>query len=162
MPQNTDASAPTSIPKGLHRRVSKLDLDDWRWPHFSATELACDCNRYCNGEYFHDPAFLDALEALRAMVGPLKINSAHRCRSHNAAVGGARASLHTRAIAVDIALKGHKRKVLAETALKAGFRGIGYGSTFLHVDLGPRRAWTYPGALTAWVRALGYNPLLVE
>jgi zinc D-Ala-D-Ala carboxypeptidase len=96
---------------------------------------------------------------MRAIAGPLKINSAHRCRGHNAAVGGARASMHMRAIAADIALEGHDRKGLEAAARRAGFRGLGYGRTFLHVDLGVRRAWTYPGAMPAWVRALGYNPL---
>jgi zinc D-Ala-D-Ala carboxypeptidase len=143
----------------LFKHVSTFDDTDWRWPHFSATELSCQCNRYCKGEYYHDPAFLDALEALRALVGPLNINSARRCPGHNAAVGGARASMHMRTIAADIAIAGHDRKALAQSAHKAGFRGIGYGRTFIHVDLGVRRAWTYPGAMPAWVRALGYNPV---
>jgi zinc D-Ala-D-Ala carboxypeptidase len=143
----------------LFKHVSTFDDTDWRWPHFSATELSCQCHRYCKGEYYHDPAFLDALEAMRALVGPLNINSARRCPGHNAAVGGARASMHMRTIAADIAIAGHDRKALAQSALKAGFRGIGYGRTFIHVDLGVRRAWTYPGAMPAWVRALGYNPV---
>jgi zinc D-Ala-D-Ala carboxypeptidase len=158
----TTTSPPAALPAtrpGLHLDVSKVDTHGWRWPHFSARELACDCHRHCHGEYYHDPAFLDALEALRAMVGPIKINSARRCKGHNAAVGGARASMHMRKIAADIAIGTHSRKALATAALKAGFRGIGYGRTFLHVDLGIRRAWTYPGAMPAWVRALGYNPV---
>jgi zinc D-Ala-D-Ala carboxypeptidase len=152
---------PTSpvTPRRLYARVSEFDTKNWRWPHFSATELACNCRRYCQGEYYHDPAFLDALEAMRAILGPLKINSAHRCKGHNAAVGGARASMHMRAIAADIAIGSHDRKALAQAAVKAGFRGIGYGRTFLHVDLGTRRAWTYPGAMPAWVKALGHNPV---
>jgi zinc D-Ala-D-Ala carboxypeptidase len=144
----------------LFKQVSSFDDTDWRWPHFSATELSCQCHRYCKGEYYHDPAFLDALEAMRALVGPLGINSARRCPGHNAAVGGARASMHMRTIAADIAIAGHDRKALALAARKAGFRGIGYGRTFIHVDLGARRAWTYPGAMPAWVRALGYNPVI--
>lgn len=153
------SSQPSLLRKGLYHDVTKLVVSDWRWSHFSAHELACKCRRHCHGEYYHDPAFLDALEALRAIVGPLKINSGHRCKGHNAAVGGARGSMHLRAVAADIALAGHNRKALALAAKKAGFRGIGYGRTFLHVDLGARRAWTYPGAMPAWVRALGYNPV---
>lgn len=158
----TDANitiTPPTIRSGLHIAVSKLDLTGWRWPHFSARELSCDCRRHCGGEYYHDPAFLDALEAMRAEMGPLTINSARRCKGHNRAVGGSRASMHMRTIASDISLKGHDRKDLVRAALKAGFRGIGYGRTFLHVDLGVRRTWTYPGAMPAWVRALGYNPV---
>jgi zinc D-Ala-D-Ala carboxypeptidase len=143
----------------LVKKVATFDKTGWRWPHFTPEELACDCKRHCQGEYYHDETFLDALEALREIVGPLRINSAHRCKGHNKAVGGATCSLHMRKIAADIALAGHDRKALAVAARKVGFRGIGYGRTFLHVDLGMRRAWTYPGALPAWVRAFGYNPL---
>ncbi len=151
---------PASTPiKHLYPNVALFKPDDWRWPHFSARELSCDCRRYCAGEYYHDPAFLDALEALRALVGPLKINSARRCKGHNKAVGGASASMHMRTLAADIAIGNHDRKALALGARKAGFRGIGYGRTFIHVDLGTRRAWTYPGAMAGWVRALGYNPV---
>jgi zinc D-Ala-D-Ala carboxypeptidase len=143
----------------LYKNVKHFDVGDWRWPHFTPQELSCHCAKHCAGEYYHDPAFLDALEALRAIVGPLKINSARRCRGHNRAVGGARTSMHMRTLAADISLQGHDRKALAQAARKVGFRGIGYGRTFLHVDLGARRAWTYPGAMPAWVKAFGYNPI---
>lgn len=144
----------------LVKKVSTFDRSGWRWPHFTPEELACKCRRHCQGEYYHDEAFLDALEALRARVGPLKINSARRCKGHNAAVGGATSSMHMRKIAVDISLAGHDRKELAQAARTVGFRGIGYARTFLHLDLGVRRAWTYPGALAGWIRALGHNPLM--
>jgi zinc D-Ala-D-Ala carboxypeptidase len=143
----------------LVKDFTTFDTADWRWQHFAPSELACKCQRYCKGEYYHDPAFLDALEALRAIVGPLKINSGRRCKGHNKAVGGSRASMHMRTLAADISLTGHDRKAIALAARKVGFRGIGYGRTFIHVDLGIRRAWTYPGAMPAWVRALGYNPV---
>ena len=62
----------------------------WRWPHFSVAELSCRCGgRYCGGAYWHDPDFLDALEALRAKVGaPLRINSGHRCDFASPQTGG--------------------------------------------------------------------------
>jgi zinc D-Ala-D-Ala carboxypeptidase len=157
IPQLPPAAA--DLPSGLYRDVSKRDLTGWRWPHFTAQELACECHRHCKGEYYHSPAFLDALEAMRAIIGPLTINSARRCKGHNRAVGGVANSMHTRTIAADIAIGTYDRKALANAAVKAGFRGIGYGRTFMHVDLGVRRVWTYPGALPAWVRAFGYNPV---
>lgn len=131
----------------------------WRWPHFSASELACPCRKHCKGEYFHDPRFLDALEAMRREMGPLPIRSGHRCRVHNAAVGGVQNSYHTKAIAADIAVTDKNRACLLQAAVNAGFTGLGYGRSFLHVDLGPARAWTYPGALGFWVRALGFDPM---
>lgn len=131
----------------------------WRWPHFSASELACPCRKHCKGEYFHDPRFLDALEAMRREMGPLSIRSGHRCRAHNAAVGGVQNSYHTKAIAADIAVTDKNRARLLQAAVNAGFTGLGYGRSFLHADLGPARAWTYPGALGFWVRELGFDPM---
>lgn len=131
----------------------------WRWPHFTAKELSCHCRKHCKGEYFHDPRFLDALEAMRREVGPLTIRSGHRCQAHNAAVAGVQNSYHTKAIAADIAVTDKNRARLLQAAVNAGFTGLGYGRSFLHVDLGPARAWTYPGALGFWVRALGFDPM---
>ena len=127
-------------------------LSDWRWPHFSIAELACRCRgRFCAGEYWHDPAFLDALETLRAEIRkPLVINSGHRCAQWNAAVGGAPASLH-KTIAVDIALVGHDRHVLLAAAEQCGFTGLGLARTFLHLDRRGRPArWFYSGSRALW------------
>lgn len=132
----------------LYSSYKLVSCANWRWPHFSAQELACRCGgRGCNHAYWHDAEFLDALEALRAQVGrPLKINSGHRCAIWNSVVGGAPASRHRR-IAVDIALKGHDRRALVEAAERLGFTGIGIAKTFLHLDRRETPArWTYPGA----------------
>ncbi len=131
----------------------------WRWPHFTATELSCSCRKHCKGEYFHDPRFLDALEAMRRDVDPLIIRSGHRCRAHNTAVGGVQNSYHAKAIAADIAVTNKDRARILQAAVNAGFTGLGYGRSFFHVDLGPARAWTYPGALGLWVRAFGFDPM---
>ncbi len=124
----------------------------WRWPHFSVRELACRCaGRFCAGEYWHDPGFLDALEALRADAGhALVVNSGHRCTLWNAAVGGAPLSRH-KTLAVDIALSGHDRHALRAAAIGRGFTGLGLARTFLHLDRRGRPAtWTYSGSLSAW------------
>lgn len=134
----------------------------WRWPHFSPKELACKCGgRYCRGQYFHDEAFLDNLQALRAVAGPLRLTSARRCERHNQAVGGASRSQHVLRIAVDIDLGGHDRAALAGQAVKAGFTGIGFGAGFLHVDQrAGRTAWNYsPHAVAGWKRAFGFDPV---
>jgi hypothetical protein len=129
-----------------------FSMADWRWPHFRPAELACKCRAGgCQGEYWHDPAFLDALEALREKVGKkIRINSGHRCAIRNMMVGGAVESRHRR-IAVDIALAGHDRHALLAFAKECGFTGIGRGRTFLHLDRRKTPAsWTYPGAATSW------------
>lgn len=136
----------------LYKTYKDVPLTDWRWPHFRPEELACRCQeRGCRGEYWHDPEFLDALEALRALVRrPLVINSGHRCAVRNALVRGAPDSRHRR-IAVDISLAGHARHMLCRCAKRCGFTGIGRGKTFIHLD---RRAipaeWTYNGAEDSW------------
>ena len=144
----------------------------WRWPHFSARELACRCaGRYCEGEYFHHPGFLDALEVLRAATGALTVNSGRRCALHNAAVGGAPLSQHKVGIACDVRLAGHDPAALARAAVASGFRGLGFGRSFLHLDArvrppGWRRAWRvpngfhYPGAKDAWSARFGFDPAL--
>lgn len=124
----------------------------WRWPHFSVAELACRCGgRFCNGEYWHDAGFLDALEALRAEAGrPLIITSGHRCAQWNAAVGGAPRSQHKQ-LAVDIALRGHDRHALRAEAERLGFTGVGLARTFLHLDRRARPVrWVYKGAHELW------------
>ncbi|MEM7662039.1 MAG: D-Ala-D-Ala carboxypeptidase family metallohydrolase [Pseudomonadota bacterium] len=124
----------------------------WRWPHFSVQELGCRCGgRFCGGAYWHDEAFLDALEIMRTDVGaPLVITSGHRCPQWNAAVGGAPRSRH-KTIAVDIRLAGHNRHELKAAAEHAAFSGFGLARTFLHLD---RRAlpaiWFYKGSEALW------------
>lgn len=129
----------------LYPSFADVPCAGWRWPHFTPQELACRCQgRGCRGAYYHDPAFLDALETLRAETGrPLIINSAHRCAVWNTLTGGAPMSWH-RKLAVDIRLQPHDRDPLIAAAVACGFTGIGAGRTFLHLD---RRAvparWTY-------------------
>ncbi|MEP1832689.1 MAG: D-Ala-D-Ala carboxypeptidase family metallohydrolase [Hyphomonas sp.] len=136
----------------LIRSVSLFDTRGWRWPHFSPRELACKCGgKFCDGAYWHDPDFLDALESLRAAVGrPLIVNSGHRCDRWNAEIGGAEHSMH-RQIAVDLALHGHDRFALLAAAEALGFTGLGLGRTFLHLD---RRAsparWYYKRSRALW------------
>lgn len=134
----------------------------WRWPHFSAKELSCKCGgRYCRGQYFHNPDFLDGLEAIRGDMGrPLVLTSGRRCERHNRAVGGAARSQHMIAIAADIELAGHEPVSLARSALQAGFRGIGFGRTFLHVDW--RTTLTpfhYPNGEAQWTALCGFDPV---
>ena len=84
------------------------------------------------------------MEGLRtAMNAPLRIDSGHRCALHNARVGGAPLSLHKR-LAFDVALAGHDPAALASAARASGFRGFGFGQTFLHLDTRPHAAhWFY-------------------
>jgi len=124
----------------------------WRWPHFSISELSCRCGgEFCEGEYWHAPDFLDALQALRRKIGkPLQLTSAHRCPQWNAYVGGAPLSQHKQ-LAVDIHLRAHDRFALLQNAKLLGFSGLGLARTFLHLDRRSTPAvWYYSGSETLW------------
>jgi hypothetical protein len=97
--------------------VSDFDAGCWRWLHFTPQELACRCGgRFCAGEYWHAPEFLEELYALRAGVGcPLVISSWHRCAVWNTHVWGARFSLHGSAT-VAVSPNGHARRTLLVAA----------------------------------------------
>lgn len=123
-----------------------------RWPNFSPVELSCKCRgRFCDGEYWHDPDFLDALQKLRVTLGrPVIVNSAHRCHLWNAAIGGAPLSMH-KTLAVDIRLAGFDRHVMLNTAKKLGFKGIGLATNFIHLDRRKIPAiWYYQGSHASW------------
>jgi len=126
--------------------------ETWRWPNFAIEELACKCaGRFCDGEYWHAPDFLDPLQKLRDQIGQaLIVVSAHRCPQWNACVGGAPRSQHKR-LAVDISLSGHDRETLRAQATRLGFNGLGLARTFLHLDRRTRSAtWFYRGSEHLW------------
>ena len=112
----------------------------WRWPDFSPAEIAC---RGTSRILVNEPA-LDRLQALRdALAKPLIVRSAYRSPEHNRAVGGAPASKHLEGAAFDIAMTNHDPEAFEAAARAAGFKGFGFypRSRFMHVDLGPARAW---------------------
>jgi zinc D-Ala-D-Ala carboxypeptidase len=45
---------------------------------------------------------VDLLEPVRALVGPLRVNSGYRCRGLNSAIGGSRTSAHVDGLAADV------------------------------------------------------------
>jgi uncharacterized protein YcbK (DUF882 family) len=120
-------------------KYTDIATADWKWPHFTPAGIACRGS----GDIVVVPAFLDLLEALRdKLARPLTINCAYRSPLHNARVGGAPLSEHKFGKAADIALGGIHKADLIAAARAVGFTGLGVNySTFLHVDIGPRRQW---------------------
>lgn len=115
----------------------------WFWRNFSAREIAC---RHC-GELALDSASMDALQFLRNVWDrPIVITSAHRCREHNRAVGGAPHSRHLQ-LAFDCVCPASMQDAFAAAAAQAGFTGIGRYSVrrFVHLDCGPARQWREDG-----------------
>ena len=57
-----------------------------------------------------------------------------------------RGSIHFQGRALDIdvsKMSNAKKRKLVDAAMKAGFKGFGFGPTILHVDTGPTRHWNY-------------------
>lgn len=167
------ASAPATPPvrprfgqsaeRRLFKTTSAVPWDQDRWPSFKASELKCRCapgDGGCAGEYFHDVRFMDALQNLRDRLGaPVRVTSGRRCTFRNRKVGGATKSQHMVAIAADIPFDKHDPVTLARAAVAAGFTGIGFGATFLHVDMRPARVgFHYPNGKAAWTARFGFDP----
>ena len=96
------------------------------------------------------PLLVDVLSVVQerwAYTRPLTVGSGFRTSRTNASLeGAAPASLHLRGLAADITVRGVRPDELggAVWALsqRLGFMGVGLYRGFVHVDVGPRRAWT--------------------
>ena len=100
--------------------------------------------------------FVHKLDALRIAVKmPLRINSGYRTPSHNAAIADSvDGSAHTTGHAADIRTPDSTtRHAVLEAAFRMGFRRIGIGTTFVHLDDDLTKpqdvVWTYPPSRTA-------------
>jgi uncharacterized protein YcbK (DUF882 family) len=104
-------------------------------------QMRCPC---CQREEL-DPQLVPKLIQLERTLGRrMEITSGYRCEDHNKAVGGARHSFHMAGKAADFLVRdADEQEAMAEAAKRLGFGGIGWGSGFLHVDLGPEREWRY-------------------
>lgn len=98
-----------------------------------------------------DQRFMQDLDALRVQAGiPLVINSAYRSVAHEKKMGRSGNSAHTRGLAVDIRCgSSANRYKIVRAALALGFRRIGIGKTYIHVDKDPSLPqeviWDYYG-----------------
>lgn len=110
--------------------------------YFTKRELAC---RHC-GMVILAPGFAEKLLELRLAFGEaMTVNSACRCKEHNARVGGHPRSLHVcddpahstgGCCAVDIGTRdGGYRARLIKHALQLGW-SVGVNAAFVHLDRG--------------------------
>ena len=111
--------------------------------------------RYFNADEFAphadkmNPELLRMLDQVRHLAGvPMVITSAYRDPEHNRRVGGASNSAHLRGTAVDVGITDSvSRYLILAAAIQVGFRRIGVGNSFIHLDvdeeLPPNVVWTY-------------------
>jgi uncharacterized protein YcbK (DUF882 family) len=106
--------------------------------HFSAHEFRCKDG----SEHPIDPQLVAMLERVREHFdAPVHIVSGYRSPAHNAKVGGAKSSYHTKGMAADIMVDGVEPTTVyqfCDTAFKLG--GVGRYVSFTHVDCRPYRA----------------------
>lgn len=113
--------------------------------HFWSREFECPC---C-GRVEMDTQFLSMLQATRSAVGlPFSVTSGYRCPRHNERIKGAQNSAHMRGMAADImCYSSETRWKIINEAISAGFRRIGIGASFVHLDNDPSlpnpRIWVY-------------------
>ena len=100
--------------------------------NFTDDEFRCPC---CGKEEM-DRDFVGQLQEARDKAGtPFNINSGWRCQKHNGAVGGVEASSHLVGQATDLrAHTSNERFKIIEALIRVGFKRIGIGRTYIHVD----------------------------
>ena len=107
-----------------------MKLNVW----FDRDEFACKCG--CGFDTV-DASLLELLTDIRDYFGkPVTINSACRCESHNASVGGKPSSQHLLGRAADITVKGVSPDKVHEFVIGYAPLSLGIGKyvNFTHVD----------------------------
>jgi len=89
----------------------------------------------------------DALEGLNFIRKKVKkryyVFSGFRNEERNKKAGGVSNSQHLKGNAIDLWVPINEREAFYKAAKEAGFKGFGWGSRSVHIDMGKRRWWTY-------------------
>lgn len=109
---------------------------------FTVEEMKCHHCGVCN----MNPDFMALLQKFRdTLARSINITSGFRCAVYNAQVDGVPGSQHLIGRAADIAVSPIDRYLFVKTAFDLGFKGIGVGKNFIHIDIreGDCNLWKY-------------------
>ena len=116
----------------------------WHWRNFSPKEVSCKCcGEIWDSKYGTIPPIwffeaMDTLQRLRDKWGKaIVLNCGHRCKKHNAEVGGVSNSQHYTHIAFDCRCPFEEQQDFAQSAHDAGFKYVlTYPDRgFVHIDM---------------------------
>lgn len=118
--------------------------------NFKLEEFQCKCGCEMPRNVIENIfKLVDQLQIVRDIYGPLNVNSAYRCESHNKSIGSNSSSQHVLGKAADITaeltpdeLADAIEEDINNNIVKFG--GLGRYNTFTHVDIRPNKArWNY-------------------
>ena len=116
----------------------------WHWRNFTPKEVSCKCcGEIWDSKFGTIPPIwffeaMDALQRLRDKWGKaIVLNCGHRCKKHNAEVGGVANSQHYTHIAFDCRCPFEEQQDFAQAAHDAGFKYVlTYPDRgFVHIDM---------------------------
>lgn len=144
-PDGSETALSISMPSTL--KTYKKSADVQLSPNFKLSEFVCKCGKYCS-EVTIDLKLVAYLQAIRDHFGKaITITSGYRCPTHNANVGGAKASYHTKGgRAADIVVSGIVPSEVAKYAESLGILGIGLYDNFVHIDTRSTKFFWYSSA----------------
>lgn len=130
--------------------TNKKGSDQFASAHFRSSEFDCPCLE-CK-ETLIDDELLLRLDMLREYLGfPIKVTSGYRCEHYQLKLKeegyetAAGVSQHTLGYAADIKTGHHNGIELEIAARRCGFKAVGVGEHWIHVDLrwDRDRRWIY-------------------
>lgn len=111
--------------------------------NFNTNEFDCKCDGLCSKTKIDDKLVKYLQQIREHFNAPITITSGYRCEKHNANVGGASGSRHTKGQACDFVVKGVKPADVAKYAESIGVLGIGLYPDFVHIDTREKKSFWF-------------------